>query len=96
MVEVWSQDGITVNAIGPGLFPTELTSAVLPDKDCTAQKMTKCWIGCWFFWFYDSRYVTGLGLMADGGGGAILQVWSLHQVIMFRVTLHFSHVHLCL
>ena len=68
-MEVWSQDGITVNAIGPGLFPTELTSAVLPDKDCTAQKMTKCWIGCWFFWFYDSRYVTGLGLMADGGGG---------------------------
>ena len=37
MAEAWSRDGINVNAIGPGFFPTELTKAVFEDPERSAR-----------------------------------------------------------
>ncbi|MFD2738011.1 SDR family NAD(P)-dependent oxidoreductase [Sulfitobacter aestuarii] len=78
MAEAWSRDGINVNAIAPGFFPTELTSAVFDDPDRAARNAARTCIGrnglpgdldgpLLFLCSQASAYVTGQLLMVDGG-----------------------------
>lgn len=78
MAEAWSPDGITANAIGPGFFPTELTSAVFADPDRADRNARQTCIGrngrlqdldgpLLFLCSDASAYVTGQILMVDGG-----------------------------
>lgn len=78
MAEAWSRDGITVNAIGPGFFPTDLTKAVFADPDRAARNAAQTCIGrngaledldgpILFLCSNASAYVTGQILMVDGG-----------------------------
>ena len=41
MAEAWARNGITVNALGPGSFPTELTAAVFGDPDRSARNAAR-------------------------------------------------------
>ncbi|MCV2886741.1 SDR family NAD(P)-dependent oxidoreductase [Ruegeria aquimaris] len=78
MAEAWSPFGITVNAIGPGFFPTELTRAVFDDDARAARNAGQTCIGrngrledmdgpLLFLCSDASAYVTGQVLMVDGG-----------------------------
>lgn len=78
MAEAWSRDGIMINAIGPGFFPTELTKAVFDDGDRAARNAAQTCVGrngemadmdgpLLFLCSEASRYVTGQVLMVDGG-----------------------------
>ncbi len=78
MAEAWSRDGITINAIGPGFFPTELTQAVFDDPERAARNAAQTCMnrngrmedidGPLVFLCSDaSGYVTGQVLMVDGG-----------------------------
>ena len=78
MAEAWSSAGITVNAIGPGFFPTELTAPVFDDPDRAARNAAQTCMGrngrledldgpLIFLCSDAARYVTGQILMLDGG-----------------------------
>ncbi|MBZ8119948.1 SDR family oxidoreductase [Roseovarius sp. LXJ103] len=78
MAEAWSSDGITVNAIGPGFFRTELTAAVFNDPERAARNAAQTCIGrngepedidgpLLFLCSDACAYVTGQVLMVDGG-----------------------------
>ncbi len=78
MAEAWSRFGITVNALAPGFFPTELTGPVFADPELTARNAAQTCIGrngeladldgpLLFFCSDASAYVTGQLLFVDGG-----------------------------
>lgn len=81
MAEAWSQYGINSNAIGPGVFDTELREATFADKNRAAQCASLTCIGrngtvedidgpLLFLCSDASAYVTGQVLMVDGGMSA--------------------------
>lgn len=78
MAEAWSRDGIMVNALAPGFFPTELTGPVFGDAERAARNAAQTCIGrngelddivgpALFFCSAASNYVTGQVLYVDGG-----------------------------
>ncbi|MGX1307320.1 NAD(P)-dependent dehydrogenase (short-subunit alcohol dehydrogenase family) [Amorphus suaedae] len=78
MAEAWSRHGITANALAPGFFPTELTTAVFADPVRTARNAEQTCIGrngvledlvgpALFLCSDASAYVTGQILNVDGG-----------------------------
>jgi NAD(P)-dependent dehydrogenase (short-subunit alcohol dehydrogenase family) len=78
MAEAWSPYGITANAIAPGFFKTELTSAVFDDPELAARNAAQTCIGrngevedldgpLQFLCSNASAYVTGQVLGVDGG-----------------------------
>ncbi len=78
MAEAWSRHGITANAIGPGFFPTELTSAVFDDPARAERNAAQTCVGrngtledmdgpILFLCSDASAFVTGQVLMVDGG-----------------------------
>ncbi|RMC32039.1 SDR family NAD(P)-dependent oxidoreductase [Paracoccus alkanivorans] len=78
MAEAWSHDGIMVNALAPGFFPTELTGPVFSDPELSARNAAQTCIGrngrmqdiigpALFLCSAASDYVTGQTLYVDGG-----------------------------
>ena len=78
MAEAWSRDGIAVNAIAPGFFPTELTAPVFGDRALAADHAAQTCIGrngsladlvgpALFLCSDAAGYVTGQILYVDGG-----------------------------
>ena len=76
--EAWSRHGICVNAIAPGFFPTELTAAVVNDRDRWNAMAAKTFVGrngeladligtAIFLASRASDYVTGQTIFVDGG-----------------------------
>jgi NAD(P)-dependent dehydrogenase (short-subunit alcohol dehydrogenase family) len=78
MAEAWSAFGVTVNALAPGFFPTELTGPVFSDRELAQRNAAQTCIGrngelsdlggpLLFFCSGASAYVTGQTLFVDGG-----------------------------
>jgi len=76
--EAWSRHGICVNAIAPGFFPTELTAAVVNDRERWNAMAAKTFIGrngelddlrgaAIFLASRASDYITGQTIFVDGG-----------------------------
>lgn len=78
MAQAWSQDGININAIGPGFFKTELTAQVFDDPERAGRNAEQTCVGrngemldldgpILFLCSDASAFVTGQVLMVDGG-----------------------------
>lgn len=78
IAQEWSRHGITCNAIGPGMFPTQLTSPVFNDKGLAQKHAEQTAIGrnglmsdlyglAVFLASDASAYITGQTIMLDGG-----------------------------
>lgn len=78
MAEAWSKDGITCNAIAPGLFPTELTESIFHNADLVKQMAGKTCLGrnaelsdihglAVFLASPASAFITGQTIFLDGG-----------------------------
>ncbi|MBT6276922.1 MAG: SDR family oxidoreductase [Chromatiales bacterium] len=78
MSEAWSADGITINAIAPGFFPTELTAPVFENPDISGALAAQTTMGrngvlkdlegiTVFFASPACGYITGQTLYVDGG-----------------------------
>ena len=78
LAEAWSRDGVTVNALAPGFFPTELTGPVFGDPALAAKHAAQTCIGrngeladlvgpAVFLCSDAAGYVTGQILFVDGG-----------------------------
>lgn len=78
IAQEWSRHGITCNAIGPGFFPTRLTSAVFDDERLAARHAEQTAAGrngamadlygvAVFLASNASAYITGQTIMLDGG-----------------------------
>ncbi|MDE1188253.1 MAG: SDR family oxidoreductase [Pantoea sp.] len=78
----WGRQGITCNAIGPGFFPTALTSPVFADDALRERHAAHTCLGrngemtdlhgvTLFLASNASAYITGQTLMVDGGYSAI-------------------------
>lgn len=78
MAEAWSQDGININAIGPGFFKTELTAQVFDDPVRAERNAEQTCVGrngemldldgpVLFLCSDASAFITGQVLMVDGG-----------------------------
>jgi NAD(P)-dependent dehydrogenase (short-subunit alcohol dehydrogenase family) len=71
-------DGITVVAISPGAFATELTAPLMNDPELNAHFLSKVPLGRWgspqdigklarFLCSEDANYITGTDILIDGG-----------------------------
>ncbi len=78
MAEAWSRYGITVNALAPGFFPTELTAPVFNDAEQAARNAAQTCIGrngrdddilgpAFYLASPASDYITGQVHYVDGG-----------------------------
>jgi gluconate 5-dehydrogenase len=78
MAEAWGPMGVTVNALAPGFFPTELTGPVFADAERSARLAAQTCLGrngaledltgpTLFLCSEASAYVTGQVLHVDGG-----------------------------
>ena len=78
IAQEWSARGVTCNAIGPGFFPTALTTAVFENPELAQRNAAQTCIGrngkledlfgATVFLASDaSAYITGQTLMVDGG-----------------------------
>ena len=78
MAEAWSAEGITVNALAPGFFPTKLTKTVFNNAILSKKNADQTCIGrngilddlngpILFLCSQASAYVTGQMLFVDGG-----------------------------
>jgi gluconate 5-dehydrogenase len=78
MAEAWSKEGIMVNSIAPGFFPTALTESVFNDESLSEKNAKQTCIGrngrlsdldgpLLFLCSSASDYVTGQMLFVDGG-----------------------------
>jgi NAD(P)-dependent dehydrogenase (short-subunit alcohol dehydrogenase family) len=81
LAQEWSRDGITVNAIAPGYFPTEMTEDVMSDETLKAKLLARTMLRRFghpeelasvllFLASPASGYVTGAVVPVDGGWSA--------------------------